>query len=91
MSQDSICLMTKPVSGDRTCVVPPAAASRGRQGSIRIEENLHLVTISLSVSVNSVMSSLMSLRRLPRLETLFLKRLTPEKEAKGSAKMQSGS
>lgn len=57
-----------------------------------MEENFHLVMISLfSVSVNSVMSSLMSLRRLPRLETLFLKRLTPEKEAKGSAKMQLGS
>ena len=43
-----------------TCVVPPAAARRGRQGNDRMALKRHFVSKASSSSFQSVMSSLMS-------------------------------
>lgn len=85
-----MCLTTRPVSSEKTCVVPPAAASLGFQGRSKTQEKLHSdCTTSSPLSSRALMFSRTSFINPPRLETFFLKRAVPLKDTKGSAKTQS--
>mmetsp|Transcript_2479 Transcript_2479/g.10348 ORF Transcript_2479/g.10348 Transcript_2479/m.10348 type:complete len:314 (-) Transcript_2479:490-1431(-) len=90
-SQRSMCFTTLPVLLSNACVVPPAAASRGRHGRSSTHENFQAVTRSSSFSSHAVIFRSMSRIMPPRLLTFCLNRSTPSNATNGSLNSQRGS